>query len=238
MLGHNHFYWNILRKYVVAFSKIVDDIHVLRTENDGTVVKDIKVPLTYAAKTKLFYYLQRSDDQSVSITLPRISYLITDMQPDPERRKHRLNERVYKTQEGEEKFLFDGSPWDFTINLGIWTKYYDDMLQIVEQVSAFFDPEYVVTIKEIPELGVTKDVPIVLNSVTFGMETEFGEENNRTLITDMTFTLKGWLYKPISDSNVIHHIKNNYYDKDTQEELLKMSIDYDELTEEITQTVE
>ena len=49
----NHFYHKITRTYIIAFSKLFSAIHIKRFDGDDTEIKDIKVPLVYASKSKL-----------------------------------------------------------------------------------------------------------------------------------------------------------------------------------------
>ena len=43
----------------------------------------------------------------------------------------------------------------------------DDALQIVEQILPFFQPDYTLTINDMTDMGVKRDVPIVLNSISY-----------------------------------------------------------------------
>ena len=40
-------------------------------------------------------------------------------------------------------------------------------LQIVEQVLPFFQPDYTLTIKDMEDMGIARDIPIVLNSINY-----------------------------------------------------------------------
>ena len=46
MLG-NYFYHQIIRKTVIAFGTLFNDIHVQHDDGAGNVISDIKVPIAY-----------------------------------------------------------------------------------------------------------------------------------------------------------------------------------------------
>ena len=75
MLHNQPFYNRTIRKVVVAFGTIFNDIYLVRYTKDGVTAKErIKVPLSYGAKEK---YLTRitSDPnltKSIAISVPRI----------------------------------------------------------------------------------------------------------------------------------------------------------------------
>ena len=58
MLGQQ-FYHETMRKVVVAFGTIFNNINIIRVNNSGAVTQSMKVPLAYGPKqkflTRLFY---------------------------------------------------------------------------------------------------------------------------------------------------------------------------------------
>lgn len=228
MLSHSHFYWNMTRKYIIAFNHIFSDIHVLRENSAGEVEKDILVKTTYAGKRKFANMLQRTNKQ-VSVVLPRISFLITGFTPDNTRRLN--NSNTISTDSGE--FFYSPEPYDFNVDLVIWAKNMDDILQIVEQSVVFFKPQYTIKVKEIPSLNIERNITISLNSVDFDNDLEYDEETDRTLMANMNFTLKGFLYPPISDSNIIDIINVQFRDQNNENPLSNINHVWNVLTSEI-----
>lgn len=239
MLSQDHFYWGMFRKYIIAFSHIINDIHVLRTNGSGVTVKDITVPITYAQKSKLFYHLQRksTSGRRIRTMLPRVSFVINGMEFDPSRKLSALNECELSTEGFNGTFQYSGSPWNFNIELSVWTVYMDDLLQIIEQIATFFKPDYSMTVKEIPELGVENDVPVELNGINLDIVNEF-EEEDRMVRADATFTLKGWLYPPTSDSKLIKNMYIAMINRDTSTTLETIEVDWDEINQEIRTRIE
>lgn len=207
MLSKDHYYWEMTKKYTVAFFHIFDDVHVIRSDGD-TVLKDIKVPVSYVGKSKLFYLLQRKESvgTSVSTVLPRITFLITGMSPDPTRKESNVNTIHVQLNNDTEDMLYAPVPYNFTVQLSVWATYTDDMMQIVEQIAPFFKPDFTMLVEEIGELGIRRNVSTVLNGITLDVANEFQDEQNRIVSADMDFTIKGYLYPPISDAYIIKQI--------------------------------
>lgn len=233
MLGKSAFYYNSIKKYIVAFGMLFNDIHVIRTNKEGQTVKDIKVPITFTSKDKMAYQINSIHSRPVSefplgSIIPRLSYTITEMEFDGNRvlnalniRKN-INEKIYTTDS-----IGVGNPYNFNFQLSVWTKYLDDLYQIIEQVVTFFHPDYHVTIKEIPDLGIETSIPIVLESTNFDLTTEYGEEGYRIVRAEMNFVLKGWLYPPIQLSSNITDIKFRINDSETNNNIVTIRTDYD-----------
>ena len=45
MLGQNHFYHETIRRSVIAFGSVFNDIHVRRKDGTGTAIQSLKVLL-------------------------------------------------------------------------------------------------------------------------------------------------------------------------------------------------
>jgi len=237
MLGKSAFYYNIIRKYVVAFGSLFNDIHVIRSKADGTLVKDITVPITFASKDKARnqinsihsrYNEDKTIGAKIGAILPRISYTMIGMEPDPTRMINALQTRAQNisSSDNSSTSVLVGKPFTFNFTLSIWSKYLDDMFQIIEQSLHFFNPEYTVTLKEIPEIGIESNIPISLLSVAPAFETEFDEMSWRVIRFDMDFTLKGYIYPPITDDKIIEKIKLNFNDMNTEEKLSFMQTEF------------
>jgi len=234
MLSKNHFFWDMTKKYIIAFSHIFNDIHILRTSEDGDILKDITVPITYAGKRKIFSLMQRNPTigNKVSTILPRISFLITDLEADPDRKLNPTDSISISVDSKSEDFMYNPIPYNFNIDMVIWSKHMDDLLQIIEQSVTFFNPHYTLTVKEIESLGITRNVPVVFNNVTLDMETELDEENSRTLMANMNFTLKGFLYPPITNSTVIDFMNIKFIDEEAKA-ISNINLEWNEITQEI-----
>ena len=88
MLGNAPFYNRTIRRIVVAFGTLFNDIQCVRHTQSGIELERWKVPLSYGAKEK---YLTRltSDPtltKSIATVVPRISFNMESMSYDPTRK--------------------------------------------------------------------------------------------------------------------------------------------------------
>ena len=93
MLG-TPFTHDMIRKYVVAFGTMFNNIKLQRIEQDATT-QWISVPLSYAPKEK--WHARLTDPrltQQVAISLPRISYELVTATYAPERKMNTMNRHV------------------------------------------------------------------------------------------------------------------------------------------------
>ncbi|WP_298752178.1 tail sheath stabilizer and completion protein [uncultured Arcobacter sp.] len=237
MLGST-FYFNTSKKYIVAFANLFKGIQVQRFDNAGNVVKTIDVPISYVGKSKLFYQLGR-DSNKVSTVLPRIGFILRPVSRDVTRQISKYNTiDLTSSVTGEDiQITYNPVPYNFTFEVAILAKNYDDMLQITEQICPFFTPDYGISVNEIPEFGITRDLNVTLGDISIGVENEFGQEEDRIVTTDMTFTMKGWLYHPIRDSKVIETINTHLINKETLTEYETIQTEYNAITDSIDTTI-
>ena len=157
MLGQ-YFYNESLRKTIIAFGSLFNGIYISRKNAAGTDSQSMKVPLAYGPKQKFMVRLDADPnlDQKVAITLPRIGFEIAGLDYDPTRKLNRIMKRK-KVSTTTDKVLkqmstqYSPVPYNLNFELFVMTKNSDDGIQIVEQILPFFQPEYTVTIKEVPE---------------------------------------------------------------------------------------
>ena len=173
MLGQT-FYNESLRKTVIAFGSLFNDIYISRKDSTGADVQTLKVPLAYGPKQKFIIRLEADPglDRAIAITLPRLGFEISGLEYDPSRKLNRIIKRR-KVSTTEDKKLqqmqsqYTPVPYNLNFELFCMAKNSDDGIQIVEQIVPFFQPEYTVALKEVPEMDVVRDVPMVLNSTTY-----------------------------------------------------------------------
>jgi hypothetical protein len=81
------------------------------------------------------------------------------------------------------------------------TKLQDDALQIVEQILPFFQPSFNLTVDLVDSIGEKRDIPVVLDSVSFADDYEGDYSTRRTLIYTLNFTAKTYLFGPVSSAS-------------------------------------
>ena len=199
MMARPIFYNQGVKNVIVAFGSIFDEVRYL--DPDGIVVK---VPLGYSPKSKFVeIYTAEPDFDSPENreTLPRMGFEITGMNFAPERYHNPLSRMA---SADNKQFMFARIPYDFTINLYLATKAFEESLKIVEQIVPFFTPELTVTMKDSVDYNLKTDVPIILNSVGFDIVYLGSFEETRVIEWTLGFTVKAYLY---SDSKATGRIK-------------------------------
>ena len=216
MLGQQ-FYHETMRNVIVAFGTLFNNIHLVRKNNSGAVIQTMKVPLAYGPRQK---WLTRLDsdanlDTKVAITLPRLGFEIQNLTYDPSRKLNRVQKfkKVKSSTDDSNKLdtQYMPVPYNLDIELYAMAKNSDDALQIVEQILPYFQPDYTLTIKDMTDMGIKRDVPIVLNTVNYedNYRGDFGER--RAIIYTLGFTSKFYLYGPVTSSKVIKTVQVDQY---------------------------
>jgi len=115
---------------------------------------------------------------------------------------------------------------------------------IVEQILPFFSPDYTITVRDIPDLELSKDIPIVLNSVNYEDTWDGQLQQRRTVIWTLGFTAKMYLYPPVGLSkmnlktNIVWHLSQSMTADVSQKDLITPTPDStpDSITPVITHT--
>ena len=214
MLGQQ-FYHETIRKIIVAFGTTFNNIQLVRKDNDGNITQSMKVPLAYGPQQKFLVRLNEDADLSkqVAITLPRIGFEIQNLSYDPARKLNRV-QKFKKVKSGRSNTLesqYMPVPYNLSVQLYVMAKQSDDALQIVEQILPFFQPDYTLTINDMADMGIKRDIPIVLNSISYEDNYQGDFETRRALIYTLDFSVKFYLYGPVTSQGVIKTVQVDQY---------------------------
>jgi len=214
MLGQQ-FYHETIRKIVISFGTLFNGISLVRKDNSGSIIQSMKVPLAYGPREKFLVRLREDADltKQVAITLPRIGFEIKDLSYDPARKLSRVQK--FKKVKGANTKQLDTQympvPYNLDFELYIMAKQSDDALQIVEQILPYFQPDYTLTINDMSDMGIKKDIPIILNSISYEDSYDGDFTSRRALIYTLSFTTKFYLYGPVTSSKVIKTVQVDQY---------------------------
>lgn len=209
MLNHAPFYNSIVRKIVVVFGSMFNELDIVRKKANSTEVERFRVPIAYGPKEKYLARVMQDPelDQEVQMVLPRMSFELSGVTYDPTRKLISTNTNVFQKNASEKYAQYVPVPYDININLSLMYKEMDDGLQVVEQILPFFKPQLVVPIKTIPELNLIDDVPFVLNSATNEDPYEGPFEDRRVRIWTFNFTIKANFYQDIDTLKLIKKVQ-------------------------------
>jgi len=214
MLG-TQFYHESIRKVIVSFGTMFNNINLIRKDNSGNISQSMKVPLAYGPREKFLVRLNEDADltKQVAITLPRIGFEIQNLEYDSARKLNRV-QRFKKVKGAQAKQLdaqYMPVPYNLSIELYVMAKQSDDALQIVEQILPYFQPDYTLTINDNVAMDSKRDVPIVLNSISYEDNYQGDFTTRRALIYTLSFTAKFYLYGPVTSSKVIKTVQVDQY---------------------------
>jgi hypothetical protein len=228
MLG-TYFYHEIIRKTIVGFGTLFNNVYIRHLNKDNSVADETKVGLSYGPSQKFLAKIQQQAElsKSVAITLPRMSFEMIGIQYDPTRKTGIT--QTFKTCDdgGNVKKVYMPVPYNITFELNIFSKLNDDALQIIEQILPFFQPSFNLTIDLVDSIGEKRDVPIVLDSIDFQDDYEGDFSTRRALIYTLRFTAKTYLFGPIADSTdgLIRKVQVDLY-TDTNTQTAKREVRY------------
>jgi hypothetical protein len=227
MLSQNgqqvHFYHRIIRKLVVAFGTMFNNMRLVKYDKTGTTeIERINVPLMYASKEKFYARIAAAPDpyNPVNLTLPRMAFEMNGISYDPLRKKSNFTDEFAEgLPTGLKKLRM--TPYNFDFNLYAFVRNTEDGAQIIEQILPYFTPDYTVTLDFVGIEDFKMDVPLVFNSITYDDSHEGDPESTRSIIWTLNFTAKGYLFGPIANVSVIRKATANIYDNTFETSPLK-----------------
>ena len=215
-------YNRIIRKLVTGFGNLFDNITLVRYNPDLSEAQRMLVPIVYA--TKEMYVKRLEDDpnldKKVSTTLPKMSFEMTGLTYDASRKQNTNIKNFSKTNNGVVA-QYNPVPYNFDFNLYLYVRNIEDGTQIIEHIIPFFAPDYTIKLNLIPEMGIIKEVPVILNSATHEIDYEGAGRTveTRMVVWTLNFTVKGFIFGKISEAglirNSITNILNNIDSQDT-----------------------
>lgn len=219
------FYHSSIRKAVVAFGNLFNNIYIDRSDQNGNVIQTIKVPLSYAPRQKFLARIaaivESDSRRNVQVVLPRMAFEMLSIQYDPNRRVSLIQQnRAVNNTNTTVNNQYAPSPYNIQMSLYAYVRNQDDGLQILEQILPYFNPDFNLTINAIPQLGIKNDLPIVLDDITYQDDYEGDFEQRRAIIWTLTFTLKLNFYGPINRQGIIKNVKVNTFSNEDLSNLI------------------
>ena len=223
----NTFYNRALRKYVVGFGNLFNDITLVRYNPDFSEAQRMIVPIIYAPKETYVDRLETDPklDKKTQITLPRMSFELTGFNYDATRKLNTNSKNFAQTNSGLVS-QYNPVPYNFDFNLYLYVRNIEDGTQIIEHILSYFTPDYTMKLNMIPEMGIVKEVPVILNSTSQDIDYEGNyERDTRTIIWTLNFTVKGHIFGKITDTGgPITHSITSIYNQITEEDVVQFTV--------------
>ena len=207
-------YWGTIRKAIVAFGNMFNNITVERKDANGETIQTIKVPLSYSPKQKFLTKIRQQpniDNQNLQVIVPRMGFEMVSLDYDPNRKIAPIQQSRTINSSTSASAQYAPTPYNINMLLYIYVKNQDDGLQIVEQILPYFNPDYNLTLKAIPELDIKNDLPILLNSIGFEDDYEGDMTTRRSIIWTMNFIMKLNFYGPVNKQGIIKRVNSSIY---------------------------
>jgi hypothetical protein len=215
-----YFYNEILRRTIVSFGSLFNNISIQHTNGSDAVVSNLKVPLAYGPTQKFLARLEQAPNlnQPVQMSLPRMSFEFTGLTYDTSRKVTTTQTflSAVSTDKTKPRKSYMPVPYNMSFELSIMSKLNDDMLQIVEQIVPYFQPAYTMSVDLVETIGEKRDIPVVLEGISMQDDYEGEYSTRRVLIYTLRFTAKTYLFGPVIDvsKDIIQKVSVGYISGD------------------------
>jgi hypothetical protein len=223
----NIFYNRALRKYVIGFGNLFNDITLVRYNPDYSEAQRMIVPIVYAPKEDYVTRLETDPnlDKKTQITLPRMSFELLGFNYDASRKQNTNTRQFAQTSQGLVA-QYNPVPYNFDFNLYLYVRNIEDGTQVIEHILSYFTPDYTMKLNMIPEMGIVKEIPVILNSTAQDIDYEGNyERDTRVIIWTLAFTVKGYIFGKISDTGgPITHSITSIYNQITEDDVIQFTM--------------
>ncbi len=229
------FYHNSIKTYTIALLDMFSHIQVPRYNSEGEKIEDFSVPITFGNRDKA-YMLSEHDLENIhngNVNMfPRMVLSFSAMNKAQDRntnKMHKINKK--KQDEDIEKMLYEyhynGAAYDFEYIIYIATKTFTDATIIIEQIAPMFRPDITIKIQELDIQEEPTSVPVMLGDFGIELPEDMAEDEIRIIEVDFPITLKGTLYLPIIEEEVIKKLNINTHiiDRNRDMSAIKYGID-------------
>ncbi len=202
------FYNEHIRKAIIAFGTVFNNINIERKNASGEIIQTLRVPLAYSTKQKFLSRIENiptvESRGEVAIVLPRMGFEITALGYDAQRKISPI--QVHKKSTSSATSVaktFVSTPYDLTLSLYLFAKNQEDGLRIIEQVLPYFNPDFNITVNDLPELGIKRDIKILLESIGYEDNTAGTFAERQSIVWTLTFTMKLNFYGYVGNQDII-----------------------------------
>ena len=220
MFKNVQFYHQHIKKAITAFGTIFSNININRVDTENVVQQVLRVPLAYSTKQKFLSQINIIQEaRSTAMVLPRLGFEIQTLEHDLARKVSPIQKNKAIIQGASANSVsrsFVSTPWNMSISLYVFAKNQEDGLQIIEQILPFFNPDFSITVNELPELGIKRDIKITLDSVNYDANYQGEIQARQSIIWTLDFTMRLNFYGNVSNQNIIRTaVANAYANTDT-----------------------
>jgi hypothetical protein len=221
LFGHQPFFHQQLKTYVIFFGKIFSDIRITRTDPiTGEETALIRVPVSYSGRDKNLLRIDTNPDSPEAkdcppgfLTFPIIGFEMTGMVMDPNRKLPIMGKIVRKDNSDLDKLKRSYVPVAYDLNFAVYvmSKNIGDGNHIIEQILPFFTPSWTSTVNLIPAMSISPDIPVVLDSVNFEDRYQGELTDRRNVFWTLNFTMLAYFYGPTLSKPIVKTSNTNFF---------------------------
>jgi hypothetical protein len=207
--NQEYYYYRSLRGQVIVFMSLFYGMKVVDIAEDSEETlsesRETKIDITYAPKERKLIeqlYEHTDPDSFHDQKVPKFSVSITSINYDNTRALNFFRTRRIKQNSKQFNDRMP-QPYDIGMNLSILAKYESHLHQIIENIVPFFSPYIIVKIKENKDIldAVPRELRIDYDgAVGRDVPVQYIDTERRYVRGDLNFLIKGWVYRPISES--------------------------------------
>jgi len=199
----DYFYNKNLRKLVVGFGSLFNNIFVNHDNPDSATDLSIRVPITYASQEKFIRRLLEpssiNDGIRIENQLPRMSYIMTNVATDASRRRNRNTPLLSRTTcIDNPTIITEQVPVNVGFSLFIYTRHIDDTLQIVEQIIPYFNPDHIISMS-LNDAQDNVKIPISMISNSISERYDGDMSGRRINISSFSFVAKSYIFGKVQN---------------------------------------
>jgi len=177
---------------------MLDDIVIARRSktNFNEAIDWIKVRFVYSPKQRVLLDLL---DKAQNLQLPVVAFYLGGINRDPSRVWNKIAGYYASSPDPSyAKKVPQPNPIDITLNCTILTKYAGDMDQIITHLVAWTNPQHILSwrIPQVYDQEIRS--PVIWNgAVNTTYPTDLTSNQVARYQADLSFTIKGWIFKAI-----------------------------------------
>jgi hypothetical protein len=222
------FYHGSIRRYIILFGTLMNEIFIKRYKADGTLDKLIKVPITYGPKDKVIARVNADPNlnKPFAIVLPYMSFELKSITYDADRHLQTTGRSPFLNLNNKNvaNYMYNPVPYNLNFELNVMVKNAEDGSKILEQILPYFTPDWTATIRIIDDPEILIDVPTLIGQPSSQDTYDNGGLGDRRVLTwTIPFTMKGTIYGPVRKSKIIKeariNVGYNAKDRDTLDQV-------------------
>ena len=233
MLGYDRgdYPVGVTRNAIIIFGRMISGIEVLQPTKNSTY-ETLEVPVSFAPKEK--WFVRQKEEHglsdpgatgraSVQTIIPRIGYNMTSISYDDTIPQNRLQKVVDRTNRKSRK---TGIPYKLEFDVWIFTKRYEQALEIMEQLIPHFRPSLPVAVRPLGQNEHVDYYNITLAGISPNIEYDSDYESRRLVYIELQFSMNVWYYPPNVDVTQITSIEISF---NTGKETERMTLSTEDL---------